>query len=147
MVSTLLVVASLVITPMKDPRGVDLKGGDLLTIHSVGEVTTQKIDQTLQEKGLNGFYVQKQQAMGAGGEFVTIRSQHGSGKQIQEILKEDLEAGCFADRSGIGGITGRLGDVANFSVGTWARYGGDIAVCDGKIRIRLCPWSADCFGP
>ncbi|NOY01070.1 MAG: protein translocase subunit SecD, partial [Verrucomicrobia bacterium] len=39
MVSLVLVVASLLIAPAKDPRGVDLKGGDLLTIHSTGEVT------------------------------------------------------------------------------------------------------------
>lgn len=89
-VSAVLIVLSLVITPMKDPRGVDLKGGDMLTIHSAGDITKEKIDQTLREAGFDGVYVQKQTAMGDAGEFITIRSEHGSGVEIQATLVKAL---------------------------------------------------------
>ncbi len=90
MVSSILLVLSLLITPMKDPRGVDLKGGDMLTIHSAGDITKEKIDQTLREADFEGIYVQKQTAMGDEGEFITIRSEHGSGVEIQATLAKDL---------------------------------------------------------
>ncbi|MCF6311672.1 MAG: protein translocase subunit SecD [Verrucomicrobiales bacterium] len=90
-VSAVLVVLSLVVSSTKDPRGVDLKGGDLLTIHSPGDVTTEKIEQTLQAASFKGFYVQKQHAMGGGGEFLTVRSVHGSGDKIKAVLKKDLQ--------------------------------------------------------
>lgn len=90
-VSAVLVVLSLLVTPMKDPRGVDLKGGDLLTVHSPGDVTIEKIEQTLLAADFKGFYVQKQHAMGGGGEFLTIRSMHGTGEQIKGALKKDLK--------------------------------------------------------
>lgn len=89
-VSVVLVVLSLVITPLKDPRGVDLKGGDMLTIHSAGDITKAKIDQTLRAADFEGVYVQKQTAMGDEGEFITIRGEHGSGVKIQATLVKDL---------------------------------------------------------
>ncbi len=91
MASAVVVVLSLVITPTKDPRGVDLKGGDLLTVHSPGDVTTDKVDQVLQAANYDGFYVQKQHAMGGGGDFLTIRSAHGTGELIKDTLEKDLK--------------------------------------------------------
>lgn len=91
MVSSVAVILSLLIIPMKDPRGVDLKGGDLLTIHASGDTTTEQIDKALQQAKFSGFYVQKQRAMGDDGEFLTIRSEHGSGEAIMGVLKKELK--------------------------------------------------------
>src|SRR5690606_27096571 len=89
-ISTIAVLFSMVVAPIMDTRGVDLKGGDLLTIHSAGEISKAKIDETLREAGFEGVYVQKQTAMADAGEFITVRSEHGLGAKIQTTLVEAL---------------------------------------------------------
>ena len=91
MISVVLVVLSLLIIPSKDPRGVDLKGGDLLTIHSTENITQSQVEEALEKEGFEGFYVQTQHAMGGGGEFLTIRSEHGTGDPIKDVLQTELK--------------------------------------------------------
>ncbi len=91
MVSVVLVIASLLVTPAKDPRGVDLKGGDLLTLHSTGGVTQTQVEEALKAAEFDGFYVQTQHAMGDSGEFLTIRSMHGTGEPIKDVLENQLK--------------------------------------------------------
>jgi len=89
--SAIAVVASLVIVPEKDPRGVELKGGDSLTIHSSVEITKDQIEDSLSDLDLEASpIIQVQHPVGNEGEFFLIRSPDGTAPKIQAELARDL---------------------------------------------------------
>jgi SecD/SecF fusion protein len=88
--SLVVVIISLIIVPLKDPRGVDLKGGDYVTIQSGEGLSVAAIQESLQDADLGKQpIVQSQKPVGAGGEFFTIRTPFETGdKVIAEIEKD-----------------------------------------------------------
>lgn len=89
--SVVALVASLIIVPMMDPRGVELKGGDSLTIQSAENLTKDKIKDSISDLDLGGTpLVQVQRPVGAPGEFFLIRSPDNTAQQIEAELEKDL---------------------------------------------------------
>ncbi|MCB1078802.1 MAG: protein translocase subunit SecF, partial [Verrucomicrobiae bacterium] len=73
--SIIVIIISLIAVPMVDPRGVDLKGGDLLTIHSTGGLTVKQVEESLSKADIGRRpIVQSQSPVGSEGEFITVRS-------------------------------------------------------------------------
>lgn len=103
-------VVSLVIVPLMDPRGVELKGGDKLTIHS-GEsgLSKESILESLKNLDLGASpIVQEQRAVGDEGEFFLVRTPDNTAVQVQDQLEKDLGV-RFEDTtvSSVGSAVGR----------------------------------------
>ncbi|MEX2580967.1 MAG: protein translocase subunit SecD [Verrucomicrobiales bacterium] len=89
--SIIVILVSLIVVPTMDPRGVELKGGDSLTIQSTGELTKQNIGEAIGDLDLGAApIIQVQQPVGAEGEFFLIRSPDNTAAQIQEEIRKDL---------------------------------------------------------
>lgn len=90
--SLTVVAASLILVPTMDPRGVELKGGDSITIQSAEGLSVDKISQSLTDLDLGGEpIVQAQKPVGAEGEFFLIRAADNTADQIVDHLQEDLD--------------------------------------------------------
>ncbi len=91
--SCILLVASLIIVPMMDPRGVELKGGDSMTIQSEKGMTVESITESLADLDLGAApIIQSQKPVGSDGEFFLIRSPDNTSDAIEAELRKDLNA-------------------------------------------------------
>jgi len=90
--SLILVTLSLIVVPLLDPRGVELKGGDSLTIRTEDKsVTKERIIDSLEKLDLGAEpIVQEQKPVGDEGEFFLVRSPDNTAGKIQEQLEKDL---------------------------------------------------------
>jgi SecD/SecF fusion protein len=89
-VSICLVIASLIATPLLKPLGVELKGGDSLTIQSVGGLTKENIAKSLSDLELGGTpIIQVQHPVGSDGEFFLIRSADNTADKIEAEIEKD----------------------------------------------------------
>lgn len=74
-VSSIAVIASIIVVPSMDPRGVDLKGGHLIVVKSAGDLTVKQVEESLSDIDLGGkIFVQKQHPLNSDDEFISIRS-------------------------------------------------------------------------
>lgn len=84
-------IASLCIIPMMDPRGVELKGGDSITIHSSGEFTKASMEEALEDADLPSKpIIQVQQPVGDDGEFFLIRSADNTAETVIAEIEKDF---------------------------------------------------------
>ena len=91
-VSVIAMVASLIIVPSVDPRGVELKGGDSITIQSTEGLSKQGIKDAVADLDLGGEpLVQQQQPVGSEGEFFLVRSPDNTAPQILAEIEKDLK--------------------------------------------------------
>ncbi|MEO0413818.1 MAG: protein translocase subunit SecD [Verrucomicrobiota bacterium] len=89
--SVILVVISAIIVPLKDPRGVELKGGDKIEVQVADGITTDKVEESLGDLSLSAKpLIQKQDPVGGEGSIILIRSADGTANIIQEELAKDL---------------------------------------------------------
>lgn len=89
--SIVLLIASLILVPMLDPRGVELKGGDSLTIQTTEGLTKENVKEALSDLDLGGEpLIQVQKPVGADGEFFLIRSPDNTAQQIEAEIEKDL---------------------------------------------------------
>ena len=89
--SAVAAVISLIVIPVIDPRGVELKGGDSLTIQSDGTLTKALIEESISHLDLGAKpLIQEQQPVGSDGEFFLIRSLDNTGPLIQAEIEKDL---------------------------------------------------------
>src|SRR5690606_33019999 len=83
-VSIALVAISLIVVPTMDPRGVELKGGDSLTIQAGPELTKQMVEESISDLDLGAEpIVQMQQPVGSDGELFLIRSPDNTADKIE----------------------------------------------------------------
>lgn len=89
--SVIVLVASLIIIPSMDPRGVELKGGDSITIHSSEGLTKEKIEAALEGADLEAKpIIQVQRPVGDDGEFYLIRSADNTAETVIGAIEKDL---------------------------------------------------------
>lgn len=89
--SIILLIASLVVVPMMDPRGVELKGGDSLTIQTTEGLSKESIKESLADLDLGATpLVQVQRPVGASGEFFLIRSPDNTAQAIENEIEKDF---------------------------------------------------------
>jgi len=85
-----LVILSLIIVPTMDPRGVELKGGDSITIQAGPELTKEIIRESISDLDLGAEpIIQVQHPVGSSGEFFLIRSPDNTAAQIEEEIRKD----------------------------------------------------------
>ncbi|MDF1657702.1 MAG: protein translocase subunit SecF, partial [Verrucomicrobiales bacterium] len=106
--SIVLLIASLILVPIIDPRGVELKGGDSITLQSEG-LTKVSVKEALSDLDLGGEpLVQVQRPVGAEGEFFLIRSPDNTAeKVIGEIEKDHSIELKDATVSSVGSAVGK----------------------------------------
>lgn len=86
-----LMAISVIAVAVIDPRGVELKGGDAITVHSDKAVSTDRIAESLAKLDLGAEpIVQEQRAIGEEGIFYLIRTPEGTAEQVQAQLKSDF---------------------------------------------------------
>ncbi|MCB1065035.1 MAG: protein translocase subunit SecD [Verrucomicrobiae bacterium] len=103
-VSAVAFVVSLIAIFALDPRGVDLKEGDMVTFRAPDSVTKEKVVELLSDADLNlEPIVQILNPVGSDGEFVTVRTGFEKGDVVIDKLQTDL---------------GKLEDVSKDSVGS-----------------------------
>ncbi|MCB1234887.1 MAG: protein translocase subunit SecD [Verrucomicrobiae bacterium] len=89
--SAIMVVVSLIVIPLLDARGVDLRGGDLVTLRTGKDLTVRQIEDSLADAGLSlKPIVQSEKPVGSEGEFFTVRSEFESGQKVIAELEKDL---------------------------------------------------------
>lgn len=89
--SLILIVVSLIVVPTMDPRGVELKGGDSLTIQTDLPLSKADIENSIAKLDLGGKpIVQMQRPVGADGEFFLVRAPDNTADKIQQELAKDL---------------------------------------------------------
>lgn len=88
-----LIVISIVAVFLMDPRGVELKGGDSITIRTDDKsITKETIIKSIESLDLGAEpIVQEQQAVGEDGTFYLVRSPDNTATRIQDQLKKDLK--------------------------------------------------------
>ena len=87
--SAVLLAISLVVVPVVDPRGVDLKGGSMVTIQAVEGLDKDKVEAVLADMELTSeAIVQTQQPVNADGEFIIIRGDEKDGQNIKDTIAE-----------------------------------------------------------
>lgn len=108
--SALLVIISVVIVPIIDPRGVELKGGDSITIRTENEsITKERIIESLAKLDLGAQpIVQEQRPVGDGGEFFLVRAPDNTADRIQEQLEKDL--GVKLDDTSVSSVGSAVGE-------------------------------------
>lgn len=90
-ISIVAAILSLIIIPLKDPRGVELKGGDSLTIQSDGKLTKKEVMAAISHLDLGAQpLVQEQQPVGSTGEFFLIRSPDNTAPLIRAEIEKEL---------------------------------------------------------
>ena len=83
-ISVIAVIASIIVVPTMDPRGVDLKGGHLIVIKSAGDLTVTQVEESLGDLDLGGkIVVQKQHPLNSDDEFISIRSPENAAATIE----------------------------------------------------------------
>ncbi len=87
-----LIVISIVAVFLMDPRGVELKGGDSITIRTDDKsITKETIIKSIESLDLGAEpIVQEQRAVGDDGEFFLVRSPDNTATKIQAALEKDL---------------------------------------------------------
>jgi len=91
--SVALLLVSLVIVPVMDPRGVELKGGDAITIRSADGLTKDAIIDSLADADLASTpIVQKQNPVGDEGEFFLVRSGDDTADIVLAEIRKDTGA-------------------------------------------------------
>lgn len=107
--SMVLLIASLILVPILDPRGVELKGGDSITIQTADGLTKDSVKESLSDLDLGGEpLVQVQRPVGAEGEFFLIRSpDNTAGQVIAEIEKDHNVALKDTTVSSVGSAVGK----------------------------------------
>jgi SecD/SecF fusion protein len=90
--SVVAAAVSIVAIPLIDPRGVELKGGDKLTIHSGDSgLSKESILDSLKKLDLGATpLVQEQRAVGDEGEFFLVRTPAKTAAKVQDQLEADL---------------------------------------------------------
>lgn len=89
--SLALTVLSILVVLVKDPRGVELKGGDSLTIRTAENLSTTRLSESLQKLDLGAEpIVQEQRSMGDDGVFYLVRIPTGTADKALEHLASDL---------------------------------------------------------
>ncbi len=108
-VSIIAFVASLIIVPLLDPRGVELKGGDAIEIQSSEGLTQAGIEDALADLELAGTpIVQTQNPVGADGEFFLVRAPDDSAETILSEISKDLGVDVSdASISSVGSAVGK----------------------------------------
>lgn len=107
--SLAFIVVSLIIVPTMDPRGVELKGGDSLTIQTTGDYTKDQVKEALADLDLGGTpLVQIQNPVGGEGEFFLVRSPDNTAETVLAELEKDLGT-TFPDTtvSSVGSAVGK----------------------------------------
>ncbi|MDF1825298.1 MAG: protein translocase subunit SecD [Verrucomicrobiales bacterium] len=89
--SIILLIASLILIPLLDPRGVELKGGDSITIQTTEGLSKENLEESLSDLDLGGVpLIQAQKPVGAPGEFFLIRAPDNTAQQIEAEIEKDL---------------------------------------------------------
>lgn len=90
--SAVAVVISMIAIPAIDPRGVELKGGDSITIRSTEGLTKQGIIDSITKLDLGATpIVQEQQPVGDDGTFFLVRTPDNTADKVLEHLEEDMK--------------------------------------------------------
>ncbi len=92
LVSAVLLLISVIIVPVTDPRGVELAGGDSLTLQAEENLTRDSIEAALKSADFleKTPIVQVQSPVGGGSEFFLIRSGIDSAAKIQDHIKAEI---------------------------------------------------------
>jgi len=108
--SAILVVLSLIVVPIIDPRGVELKGGDSITIRTEDKaITKERIVESIKKLDLGAEpIVQEQKPIGDDGEFFLVRSADNTAAKIQEQLEKDL--GVKLDDTTVSSVGSAVGE-------------------------------------
>ena len=90
--SSVMVIISILAVAVMDPRGVELKGGDAITIRTEDKsITAERVIESITKLDLGAEpIVQAQRAVGDDGEFFLVRSPDNTAAQIQAQLEKDL---------------------------------------------------------
>lgn len=90
--SAILTVISIAVVPLTDPRGVELKGGDAISIRSdVEGLSKEKIESSLKQLNLGAEpIVQEQRAVGSDGIFYLVRSPDGTAGKVQQQMEKEF---------------------------------------------------------
>ena len=90
--SGLAVVVSLIAIPLIDPRGVELKGGDSITIRSDEGLTKEGIIDSITKLDLGAEpIVQEQHPVGDDGSFFLVRTPDNTADTVIEHLEKDMK--------------------------------------------------------
>lgn len=90
--SLTLVAISIIAGIVMDPRGVELKGGDAITIRTDADISKDVISDSLKKLDLGAeAIVQEQRAIGEEGVFFLVRTPEDTAEKVQEHLKSDLK--------------------------------------------------------
>lgn len=90
-ISLVAAIISLVAVPLVDPRGVELKGGDSLTILSEEGLTKEGIVASVAKLDLGAeAIVQEQQPVAGDGTYFLIRTPDNTAERVHEHLEADL---------------------------------------------------------
>lgn len=115
-VSLALVALSLIIVPTLDPRGVELKGGDSLTIQAGPELKKSMIEDAVADLDLAAEpIIQEQRPVGSDGEFYLIRSPDGTAPSIEAEIEKDT--GIELTDTTISSVGSAVGNAMLFSSG------------------------------
>ena len=91
-ISAVAMVASIILVPSVDPRGVELKGGDSITIQATEGITKEGIKDAISDLDLGGEpLIQQQHPVGSSGEFFLVRAPDNSAPQILAEIEKDLK--------------------------------------------------------
>jgi len=90
--SSVMIILSILAVAVMDPRGVELKGGDAITIRTEDKsITKERVIESIEKLDLGAEpIVQEQRAVGDDGEFFLVRSPDNTAAQIQAALEKDL---------------------------------------------------------
>lgn len=106
--SAVVFVASLLLIFSMDPRGVDLKEGDLVTFRASEEVTKEQVETALAKSDLDlAPIVQIQKPVGTDGEFVTVRTGFEQGEVAIATLKTEFGELNDLTKDSVGSAMGR----------------------------------------
>ena len=90
--SAVAVIISMIAIPAIDPRGVELKGGDSITIRSTEGLTKEGIIDSITKLDLGAApIVQEQQPVGDDGTFFLVRTPDNTADTVIQHLEEDMK--------------------------------------------------------
>lgn len=131
-----LVILSLIIVPVMDPRGVELKGGDSLTIQSVPGTALSKeaIIESLSDIDLGAEpIVQVQKPVGGQGEFYLVRVPDNMAEKVQAEVGKDL--GVDPDHTETSSVGSQVGKSMLIASGAALLVG--LIVILGYVTLRF----------
>ena len=107
-ISSITFVISLVLIFSMDPRGVDLKEGDLVTFRAKDDVTKEQVETALSKSELDlAPIVQIQKPVGTEGEFVTVRTGFEQGEVAIDALSAEFGELTDLTKDSVGSAMGR----------------------------------------